>query len=72
VEQEKKIRPSGKRKLSVYTKHFRRAYKNFIIFPEIRLCGKWLRDIGFDCGQPITVRYKENKIIITVDEKEAL
>lgn len=26
-----------------------------------------LRDMGFDCGQNVTVRHEKNKIIITVD-----
>ncbi|MGS2763704.1 SymE family type I addiction module toxin [Sinomicrobium sp. M5D2P9] len=40
-----------------------------IIIPEIRLCGKWLQDIGFEHGQTIKVKQEKNKITITVDEK---
>lgn len=60
---------SGNRKMKVYEKSFARAFNCFKIFPEIRLAGKWLRDIGFTCGQSVTVRHKKNKIIITLDNK---
>lgn len=59
----------GQRKMKIYEKSFARAFNCFKIFPEIRLTGKWLRDIGFNCGQSVTVRYEKNKIIITLDDK---
>jgi toxic protein SymE len=56
----------GIRQLLVYYKHFYRGYrKNMVMFPEIRLCGKWLKDIGFTHGQAITITTERNKIIIT-------
>ncbi|WP_374759184.1 hypothetical protein [Dyadobacter chenhuakuii] len=30
--------------------------------PEIRLCGKWLLDAGFKCGDEVTVRCFGNKL----------
>lgn len=59
----------NERQLKVYQKYIPRAYYGHVIFPEIRLCGKWLRDMGFDCGQSVTVRHEKNKIIITVDNE---
>ncbi|MFH6957160.1 SymE family type I addiction module toxin [Flavobacterium aquidurense] len=41
----------------------------YVIFPEIRLCGKWLKDIGFEYGQSITVIHEKNRIIITANNK---
>lgn len=67
VKQEKKIQQLGERQLKVYGKYISRPYYRNVVFPEIRLCGKWLQDIGFECGQNVTVRHEKNKIIITVD-----
>jgi toxic protein SymE len=52
------------RKLRVYSK-----YLNRTIFPEIRLCGKWLQDTGFHDGQKIIVQHEKNKIIIILDHE---
>ena len=35
--------------------------------PEIRLCGKWLEDMGFDYGQRITVRLEGDRLVIQSD-----
>jgi toxic protein SymE len=67
VAQEEKYQQSGKRQLKVYEKYISRSYHRHVVFPEIRLCGKWLQDMGFDCGQLVTVRHEKNRIIITVD-----
>ena len=69
MEQEEKFQGSGKRQLKVYEKYISRSYHRYVVFPEIRLCGKWLQDMGFSGGQSITVRHKKNKIIITVDNE---
>ena len=69
MEQEENFQQSGQRHLKVYQKYIPRSYYGHVIFPEIRLCGKWLRDMGFDCGQNVTVRHEKNKIIITVDNE---
>jgi toxic protein SymE len=39
-----------------------------VVFPEIRLCGKWLQDMGFSCGDMVTVQLKENQLIITPEK----
>lgn len=53
----------GKRQLKVYSNYFGRSYSG-VLFPEIRLCGKWLLDEGFKCGQTITIKHEKNKITI--------
>lgn len=60
------------RRLKVYYKYFNRvnSWQRSVIFPEIRLCGKWLQDIGFEHGQTINVRQERNRITITVEEDE--
>lgn len=69
MKQEKKFQLLGKRQLKVYGKYISRPYHRYVVYPEIRLCGKWLQDMGFNCGQNVTVRHKKNKIIITVDNE---
>ncbi len=66
---EEKQNPIGaERQLKVYYKYFSRVNSwPPVIFPEIRLCGKWLQDLGFKNGQTINVRQEKNKIIITID-----
>ena len=62
MKQEKK---TGKRRLKVSSKMFPRDSNRYVIFPEIKLSGKWLGELGFDCGQYVIISHKENKIIIT-------
>ncbi|MEJ8842374.1 SymE family type I addiction module toxin [Lacibacter sp. H375] len=61
----KKIRILGKKKLKIQARHFSRAYYTSVVFPEIRLCGKWLTHAGFTAGEFVTIHYQKNKIIIT-------
>ena len=70
MRKEKKRQQNGKRQLKVYYKHFDRAHAPSVTFPEIRLCGKWVRDTGFDCGQDITVSHKKDKIVITKGQEK--
>lgn len=66
---DKNVQLNGQRQLKVYYKAFTRSYYRIVLLPEIRLCGKWLRDIGFDSGKIVTVQHSKNKIIITVDNE---
>ena len=52
------------RKLKIVPKYFPRAWKD-AVFPEIRLAGKWLQDLGFACGNFVTITHNENSITIT-------
>ena len=63
------MKQSVKRRLKIQPKYIARAYHRYVIFPEIRLCGKWLHDIGFAHGKFVTVQHDENKIIITVNNE---
>jgi toxic protein SymE len=54
------------RKLKVRPKHFSRALRRTVAFPEIRLCGKWLQQMGFACGQTVSIEHRQNQLIITV------
>ncbi len=72
MKQEEKVKSTNERRLKVYYKYVSRvnSWQRLVIFPEIRLCGKWLQDIGFEHGQTINVRQERNKITITVDREE--
>ena len=59
----------GKRQLKIHKKYISRSYHRHAVFPEIRLCGKWLQDMGFNCGKSVTVRHEKNIIIITVNDE---
>ena len=67
--QEKKITKAGKRRLKVIGKTFPREYQRYVIFPEIKLSGKWLKDMGFDSGKHVIVSHMKNKIIITLQKE---
>ncbi|WP_367118605.1 SymE family type I addiction module toxin [uncultured Chryseobacterium sp.] len=69
MKQEKKIKKFRERQLKVHQRYISRSYHRYVIFPEIRLCGKWLQDMGFNCGESVIVCHKKNKIIITPDNK---
>jgi len=66
MNKKKKVPQPVKRRLKIQPKHIARSYNRYVVFPEIRLCGKWLKEIGFDCGQFVTVLHEKNIIIITV------
>jgi toxic protein SymE len=56
------------RTLKVYSKHFPR-FDRFYISPEIRLCGKWLQNLNFNCGENVTLIAEKNRILIRNSEK---
>ncbi|MCE7064540.1 hypothetical protein [Dyadobacter sp. CY326] len=55
------------RRLKITRKYVPRAWYQYVVMPEIRLCGKWLLDLGFECGEEVTVKYFENKLEITLN-----
>lgn len=58
------MKKEGKRTLKVYQKFSPRCNNKFIELPEIRLFGKWVKKLGFECGNSITIFNEENLIII--------
>jgi toxic protein SymE len=63
-----KVKFKKVRRLKVYPKH-RVGNRHFKVVPEIRLCGQWLRNVGFKSGNFIEVTSEMNKITITMAEK---
>ncbi|ACT92609.1 SymE family type I addiction module toxin [Dyadobacter fermentans] len=66
---EKKSSIPTERRLTVYRKFLPRVYQ-YAVMPEIRLCGKWLQEAGFECGDEVTVRCLGNKLEITLNPEE--
>jgi hypothetical protein len=66
---EKKSSKPTERQLTVYSKYLPRTYR-YTIMPEIRLCGKWLHEAGFECGDEVTVKCFGNKLEITLNPVE--
>jgi len=64
-------RKKEKRQLKIYPKHISRSGADVVV-SEIRLCGKWLEDLGFTYGKYVELGCEENKIIITVSNGKLL
>lgn len=47
---------------------FRRNNLSEGFVPEIRLNGKWLRNLGFEMGNKVRVEYAKGQIILTAQE----
>ncbi len=57
------------RKLKVYQKFQSREWENITV-PEIRLEGKWLKELGFEIGKEIEVKQQKNRLTITLTDKK--
>ena len=66
----KKSSNPSERRLKVYGKYLPRAWYGYALMPEIRLCGKWLREAGFECGDEVIVKCSGNKLEITLHPVE--
>jgi toxic protein SymE len=56
------------KRIKIQPKYISRTWDQIRV-PEIRMCGKWLKEIGFDYNRHIIVECKKNKIIITLDKR---
>ncbi|MET3032011.1 SymE family type I addiction module toxin [Flavobacterium johnsoniae] len=63
------MKQSVKRRLKIQPKTISRRDHRYVIFPEIRLYGKWLQKIGFNYGNFVTIAQQQNKIIITTNNE---
>ncbi|TLV00913.1 SymE family type I addiction module toxin [Dyadobacter luticola] len=52
------------RQLKIYPKYQRTSQWRAKFVPEIKLCGEWLKDLGFDYGEHIMVKFENDKLII--------
>ncbi len=51
--------------LKISAKHFDRKW-NDAVFPEIRLKGRWLKELGFLTGKFVAVEVIEDRLVITL------
>ncbi|MFP3831464.1 SymE family type I addiction module toxin [Chryseobacterium sp. SIMBA_028] len=52
------------RNLTVSHKFFLRSYNRHVLFPEIRIAGKWVQECGFEAGDHVAVIVSRNQIIL--------
>lgn len=52
------------RKLKIQPKYFQRAHNKSVVYPEIRLNGKWLLECGFVCNEPVIIYCEEGELLI--------
>lgn len=57
------------RKLKIHSKFRARTWDNTTV-PEIRLEGKWLKDLGFKEGKEVKIEQEKNKLIITLNKEK--
>ncbi len=55
---------NNQRQLKVQPK-YRRKFRKANIVPEIRLCGQWLSEAGFQYGKTVNVQIDGGKLVIT-------
>lgn len=60
----------NQRQLKVY-ESFRPLGHKYASEPEIRLKGKWLKELGFAPGQSVLIKHELNKIVITLKQELA-
>lgn len=39
--------------------------------PEIKLSGQWLREVGFEIGDPVRVECEDGKLVVILDRERA-
>lgn len=57
---------NGQRQLKVYKSLRPTVHSRYVSEPEIRLKGKWLKELGFVPGQSIAVKHENNCLTITL------
>ena len=55
---------NNQRQLKVQPK-VRRNFRKPIVVPEIRLCGQWLSEAGFQYGKTVNVQIEGGRLVIT-------
>jgi toxic protein SymE len=60
---------SRSKHLKIYRKHRPSGHHHYAQVPEIRLCGNWLRDLGFKEGKSVKVVMEKGQLIVTLAKK---
>lgn len=58
------------RKLKIGSKFQERDFRQTVIVPEIRLCGKWLKELNFHEGMEVKIKVQNKKLVITPIESQ--
>lgn len=58
------------RNITVYRYFSSRKWSKDIMFPQIRLIGKWLRDAGFEVEDKIKIVVSEKCLVILPNEEK--
>ena len=51
------------RQIKLQPKHCQLAHSNKIV-PELKISGEWLKDLGFEAGQTVTITTNNRELII--------
>ncbi len=57
------------RKLKIYKK-FQPRERKYTPVPEIRLEGRWLKELGFEIGKEIQIKQQRNKLTIMLTDRK--
>jgi toxic protein SymE len=59
------------RSLKIQPKYRVDRWRDTSVAPEIKLCGAWLEQLGFQCGKRVIVTTMKELLIITLQSEEA-
>lgn len=60
-----KMKNQNERRLKITSKYLQRPFNKGVSRSELRLCGKWLEQYGFEKGQFVTIACEDKRLIIT-------
>ena len=71
----KRVKKSGVsrpavRSLKIQPKYRVNQWRDSSVAPEIKLCGTWLEQLGFQCGKRVTVTTMKEVLIIKLQTED--
>ena len=64
------VRRPAVRSIKIQPKYRVDQWRDAKVAPEIKLCGIWLEQLGFECGKRVTVTTMKQLLIITLQPEE--
>lgn len=64
------VRRPEVRSLKIQPKYRVDQWRDAKVAPEIKLCGNWLEQLGFQCGKRVIVTTMKELLIITLQSEE--
>ena len=71
VKKKSAVRRPEVRSLKIQPKYRVNQWRDATAAPEIKLCGNWLEQLGFQCGKRVTVTTMKGILIITLQSEES-